>query len=320
MPDHPALYPPIEPYVTHSLAVDATHTLYVEECGNPNGIPILFVHGGPGGSFSPIIRQFFNPGQYRVILFDQRGCGQSTPHASLGDNTSQHLVDDIERIRIFLDVETWALFGGSWGSTLSLLYAEAHPERVTALILRGIFLCRDEDTAWFYQSGANRFCADYWPDFIAPIAPENRGHMIKAYYDILTGDDKQKQLEAAKAWSFWEGRMMMLSPDPSLVDHFSEPEVALALARIECHYFINQCFLKPEQILNQADRIRDIPTTIIHGRYDMICPVNQAFELKAQLPAAKLVICNHAGHSAMEPEITQALVDATNETAERLAI
>lgn len=313
-----SLYPPTSPYVQHSLQVDSLHTLHIEECGNPKGVPVLFVHGGPGGGYGSIHRQFFDPKQYRIILFDQRGCGQSHPHACLTNNTTAHLIEDIEKIRRHLDIDEWLLFGGSWGSTLSLLYAQSYPERVLGLILRGIFLCRKQDVNWFYQKGADRFYPDYWKEFIAPIAPEKRHNMIEAYHELLTSNNELARMRAAEAWSVWEGRTSNLETDPDTVNHFGDPFHALAMARIECHYFFHEAFIQKNQILQNSAAIYHIPTTIVHGRYDMVCPVNQAFELHEALPNAKLVICNKSGHSAMEQEITQALVNATDEFTELL--
>ncbi|WP_321275733.1 prolyl aminopeptidase [Thiomicrorhabdus indica] len=308
-----SLYPPSEPYAQHSLQVDSLHHLHIEESGNPNGVPVLFVHGGPGGGCSPIQRQFFHPDSYRIILFDQRGCGRSSPHACLTNNTTAHLIEDIEKIRQHLKIDKWLLFGGSWGSTLSLLYAQSYPERVYGLILRGIFLCRAQDIEWFYQSGANRFYADYWQDYLAPIPKSKQNNLIEAYYEALTSNDEISRMRAAEAWSVWEGRTSTLKADPEIVNHFGDPFHALAMARIECHYFYHQAFIEDNQILKHCNAILDIPTTIIHGRYDMVCPINQAFELKEQLPHAKLVICEHSGHSAFEPEITEKLLDATDD-------
>lgn len=312
------LFPEIEPYSQHSLQVDSIHALHIEECGNPGGIPALFIHGGPGGGYSAIHRQFFNPELYRIILFDQRGCGRSSPHACLTNNTSAHLIEDIEKIRRHLNIDKWVLFGGSWGSTLSLLYAQSYPERVSGMILRGIFLCRNQDVEWFYQQGADRIYPDYWQDFIAPVAPENRAEMVKSYYELLTSNNEIERMRAAEAWSIWEGRTSTLKTDKSIVSHFADPFHALAMARIECHYFIHESFIEPNQILNNCQPLQDIPTIIIHGRYDMVCPINQAFELSEQLPNAKLRICESSGHSAFEAEICQQLVNATEELAEQI--
>ena len=312
------LYPPIEPYVQHSLQVDSIHTLHIEECGNPLGTPVLFVHGGPGGGYASIHRQFFNPSHYRIILFDQRGCGKSRPHACLTNNTTAHLIEDIEKIRRHLKIEKWLLFGGSWGSTLSLLYAQAYPERATGLILRGIFLCRKQDLSWFYQEGASRFYPEYWKDFIAPIDVQKQSNLIAAYHALLTSNNEVARMRAAEAWSVWEGRTSNLETDPNTVSHFGDPFHALAMARIECHYFQHEAFIEANQIINNASEIDHLPITIIHGRYDMVCPVNQAFELHEALPHSRLMICNKSGHSAMEQEITQALVDATDLFIEQL--
>lgn len=307
------LYPPIEPYTQHSLQVDHLHSLYIEESGNPGGQPVLFVHGGPGGGCTPNHRRFFNPDEYRIILFDQRGCGKSRPHACLTNNTTAHLIEDIDKIRRYLGIDRWLLFGGSWGSTLSLLYAQAYPERVCGLILRGIFLCREQDIQWFYQQGANRFFPEYWQDYIAPIEPDKQDNLVEAYYELLTSEDEVARMRAAEAWSVWEGRTSTLETDPELVDHFGDPYHALAMARIECHYFKHRAFIEDNQILKHAYCLRQIPTTIVQGRYDMVCPVNQAMELAQRLPDASLVICNHAGHSTQEPEIQSALVAATDD-------
>lgn len=310
------LYPATEAYAQHSLQVDNQHTLHIEESGNPDGTPVLFIHGGPGGGYSPIHRQFFDPNEYRIVLFDQRGCGKSRPHACLTNNTTAHLIEDIEKIRRYLQIEKWVLFGGSWGSTLSLLYAQAYPERVLGMILRGIFLCRHEDVQWFYQQGANRFYPEYWKDFVAPIPVDKRDDMISAYHEVLTSNDEVARMRAAEAWSVWEGRTSTLKTDPELVNHFGDPFHALAMARIECHYFKHESFIEPNQILNHANAIQHIPTTIIHGRYDMVCPVNQAIELADALPQSKLVIASQSGHSAFEYELTEALVLATDDYAQ----
>ncbi len=313
------LYPAIEPYVRHSLTVDSPHRLYVEECGNPDGIPVVFVHGGPGGGCEAWHRQFFNPDLFRVVLFDQRGCGRSTPHAELAGNTTPALLADMEAIRAHLTIERWLVFGGSWGSTLGLLYAEQHPNRVLGLILRGIFLCRPEDISWFYQAGASRLFPDYWEDFVAPISPEKRHDNVSAYYELLTGDDEVSRLAAAKAWSVWEGRCSTLHTKTELVEHFGASHVALSMARIECHYFFNNAFIRPGQIVQQASRLAGVPGVIVHGRYDVVCPVDQAYVLHQAWPDAKLQIVPGAGHSAGEPAIADALIRAADAFAERLA-
>ncbi|MGE3480100.1 MAG: prolyl aminopeptidase [Gammaproteobacteria bacterium] len=312
-------YPAIKPYVTHSLQVDALHTLYVEECGNPDGLPVLFVHGGPGAGCESWHRRFFDPEVWRIVLFDQRGCGRSTPHAELRDNTTQDLVADIERIRTHLGIERWAVFGGSWGSTLGLVYAETHPERVTGLILRGIFLCRPAEIRWFYQEGASWLFPDYWEEYLRPIPEDERGDLVPAYYRRLTGEDEIARMAAAKAWSRWEGKTSNLLPRKEVVDHFSEPYTALSLARIECHYFMNDSFLAPDQILRDAHRLADIPGVIVHGRYDAVCPLKNAWDLHQAWPRAELRVIPDAGHSALEPGIIDALVRATVDLSKRLA-
>lgn len=313
------LYPDTHPYVQHSLEVESPHVLHVEECGNPSGIPVLFVHGGPGAGCEPYHRRFFDPQRYRIILFDQRGCGRSTPHASLENNTTQALVADMEAIREQLKVDRWLLFGGSWGSTLSLVYAETHPERVLGLVVRGIFLCRSQEIEWFYQQGASRLFPDYWQEYLAPIPEAEHGDLLHAYHRRLTGDDEMARMAAAKAWSLWEGKTATLRPSESVIDHFGNPFTALSLARIECHYFVNGSFLEPNQILRDAPRLHGIPGVIVHGRYDVICPVENAWELSQAWPEAKLKIIADAGHAASEPGIINALVQATDDFADQLA-
>ncbi|MBS3805066.1 MAG: prolyl aminopeptidase [Oleiphilaceae bacterium] len=312
------LYPEIKPYIDHRLAVDAPHNLYLEETGNPLGIPVLVVHGGPGGGCQDYYRRFFDPQRFRIILMDQRGAGRSTPLAELEGNTPQHLVEDMERVRELLAIDRWLLFGGSWGSTLSLLYAEAHPERVMGLILRGVLLCRPKDISWFYQDGASRVFPDYWEDFVAPIPVPERNDLVAAYYRRLTSTNELEQIQAAKAWSIWEGRCATLNPNAKVVEHFGHPHVAIALARIECHYFINNVFLEPDQILRNAERLAGIPGVIVHGRYDMICPLDNATALSEVWPEADLKIIRDAGHSASEPAIIDALVRACDDMADQL--
>lgn len=309
------LYPPIRPNKTTMLAVGDGHELYVEECGNPQGLPALFLHGGPGGGCKESDRCFFNPDIYRIILFDQRGSGRSTPHASIADNSSGHLLADIEAVRTFLGIEQWLVFGGSWGSTLALLYAEAHPERVTGLILRGIFLCRERDIRWFYQSGANYLFPDYWRDFVSHIPEDQRDDIVAAYYRQLTSNNDIERMSSAKAWSLWEGRCSTLDPNHHQTEHFANPHFALALARIETHYFANHCFIDANQILDEIQRIQHLPGFIVHGRYDVVCPVEQAFALAQAWPKATLDIIRDAGHASSEPGITDALVRATDAMA-----
>ena len=313
------LYPDIHPYKTHNLQVSSAHTLYIEESGNPQGIPALFIHGGPGGGTSPAQRCFFDPEKYRIILFDQRGCGRSTPHAELQDNNSQALIADIERIRELLNIDEWLLFGGSWGSTLSLLYAQEHPENVSGMILRGIFLCREQDIHWFYQRGASAVFPDFWQEYEEIIPVAERGNMLKAFYTRLTSNNEIARMSAAKAWSIWEGRCSTLDPNNDVVEHFSDPHLALAMARIEAHYFINEAFIKQNQILENCHRINSIKTTIVHGRYDMVCPVEQALALYQALPQSELHIVRNAGHSAFEAGITDNLIRATDQFAISMA-
>jgi proline iminopeptidase len=311
-------FPAIRPYSTQSIAVTEPHQLYIEESGNPEGIPVLFVHGGPGGGTRQTDRCFFDPDKYRIILFDQRGSGQSKPHASLEDNNTAALVADIEVIRTTLGIERWVIFGGSWGSTLGLIYAQTYPGLVLGLILRGIFLCRDEDIQWFYQYGASQVFPDYWQQYMQIIPEAERGDMLQAYYARLTGDNEIERMAAAKAWSVWEGRCATLHANDALVDHFANPHMAMAMARIEAHFFINKAFLEPNQIINNAYRLKDIPGTIVHGRYDMVCPVNQAFDLSHAWPEAKLKIIADAGHSSSEPGTTDALLCATEQLAHQI--
>jgi len=313
------LYPAIKPFTTHKLEVEEPHVLYIEECGDPEGLPVLFLHGGPGAGCDASHRQFFDPEVYRIILFDQRGSGRSRPHAMLDGNNTQALIDDIERIREYLGIDKWVIFGGSWGSTLALVYAQSYPENVLGMILRGIFLCRQQDIDWFYQEGASHIFPDYWQDYLQPIAQEERGNMIQAYYRRLAGDDELARMAAAKAWSRWEARCANLRYNAQLVAHMGDPHTALSMARIECHYFINDSFLEPDQILNNINIIRHIPTTIVHGRYDMVCPVDQAFALHKAFPEASLSIIPDAGHSAFETGIVDALVGATHSFADALA-
>jgi proline iminopeptidase len=299
--------------------VDGHHTLYVEECGNPKGIPAVFLHGGPGAGCEAGHRRFFDPALYRIVLFDQRGSGRSVPHADLRDNTTWDLVADCERIRTKLGIERWLVFGGSWGSTLALAYAQTHPERVLALVLRGIFLCREAEIRWFYQEGANWVFPDWWEDFLAPIPEAERGDLLHAYHRRLTGADELARMAAAKAWSIWEGRTATLLANPDVQAHFADPHVALSLARIECHYFVHQAFLKSDQLLHDAHRLAAIPGVIVQGRYDIICPLRSAWDLHRAWPTADLQIIPDAGHAAFEPGIRAALVAATDRFAATLA-
>jgi proline iminopeptidase len=309
------LYPAIEPFETARLRVSPVHELYYEQCGKPNGQPAVFLHGGPGGGLIPEYRQFFDPTTYRVVLFDQRGAGQSTPHASLEENTTWHLVEDIECLREHLGIERWLVFGGSWGSTLSLAYAQTHPDRVSALVLRGIFLCRPNEIRWFYQEGegAGAIFPDVWEEYVRIIPHAERGDMLSAYHRRLMSDDEAVRLEAAKAWSIWEGSTSKLFPDQQLIDHAGETHFALALALIECHYFVNNAFFESDNYLvENIGKIRHIPAVIVQGRYDVVCPMMSAWELHRAWPEAELEIIGDAGHSATEPGIVRALIDATD--------
>ena len=306
-----ALYPAIEPYHEFQLKVSELHTLWIEECGNPTGRPVVFLHGGPGAACEEFQRRFFDPQHYRIILFDQRGCGRSMPHAELRDNTTQDLVADIERIRNYLKIEKWLVFGGSWGSTLALAYAQAHANHVTGLILRGIFLCRSRDIQWFYQDGASFIYPDLWQNYIQAIPKQERDNLVSAFYKRLTSDDKNIQLEAARAWSIWEGSTSNLIAKSAVLNHFSDDRTALSLARIECHYFSNDSFLRNNQLLDDASKLTGIPGVIIHGRYDVVCPIEQAYALHQAWPDAEFMVVPTSGHSATEPEIVDALVGAT---------
>jgi len=314
------LFPPIEARRTGMLAVSPLHTVYFEESGNPDGIPVVFVHGGPGAGTEPSHRRFFDPARYRIVLFDQRGSGRSTPHAELRENTTWDLVSDMERIRELLGIDRWVIFGGSWGSTLGLAYAETHPERVAGLILRGIFLLRDKEIRWFYQGGADFLFPDAWEDYLAPIPGEERGDLVSAYYKRLTSGNAEERLAAARAWSLWEARTSKLLVSEDLQNKYENPDFALAFARIECHYFIHRGFFqRDDHLLHHADRLRDIPGVIVQGRYDVVCPMTSAWDLHAAWPASQLIVVPDAGHSAFEPGIQAALLQATEEMADRLS-
>ncbi len=307
-----ALYPPIDPYDRGMLGVGDGHTLYYEQCGRPTGAVALFLHGGPGGGCQAWNRRLFDPNHYRLVLFDQRGCGRSTPHGSLHANTTWHLVADIERLRKHLGIERWLLFGGSWGSTLALAYAQQHPARVTAMILRGIFLARQSEIRWFYGRGTNAIFPEAWERFVARIPRHERGDLPAAYHARLTGPDPDARIEHAVAWTRWEFSTSRLRDDPADRERI-DPAFALAFARIESHYFVNGAWLKPDdQLLRNASRLRDIPGVIIQGRYDAICPPETAWELARRWPRARLEIIPDAGHSALEPTILPRLVAATD--------
>jgi proline iminopeptidase len=306
------LYPEIEPFDSGRLLVDGLHSVYYEQCGNPEGKPAVFVHGGPGGGSSAVHRRFWDPKVYRVVLFDQRGCGRSTPHAELRNNTTWDLVADMERIREHLGIEAWQLFGGSWGSTLSLAYAQQHPDRVTEMVLRGIFLLRRREIQWYYQEGASRIFPEAWEKFLEPIPEDERDDLVGAYHRRLTSLDREERLRAARAWSMWEGSTSRLVPDPELIERTGESTFAEAFARIECHYFINGGFFQDDSyLIDQIHRITHIPAVIVHGRYDIVCPAENAYHLHKAWPGSELIIAGQSGHSALEPEITSYLVEAT---------
>ena len=310
------LYPPIEPYRRGHLPVSGGHDLYFEECGSRTGKPVLIVHGGPGGGSNPTMRRLHDPSRYRIILLDQRGCGRSQPHASLIENTTWHLVEDMERLREMLGITRWQLLGGSWGSTLALAYAELHSERVEELILRGIFLLRKAELDWFYQGGASWLFPEAYEAFQRLIPPAERGDMIAAYYRRLSHVDPRVQLEAARAWSVWEASTLALHQDPDRIRLFGADTYALAFARIECHYFANRGFFARDgQLLEELYRIRHIPCAIVHGRYDVVTPLKSAFDLKAAWPEADLRVVPDAGHAMTEPGIVHELVAATRKFA-----
>ena len=307
------LYPEIEPYDSGMLEVDARHRLYYEQCGNPQGKPVVLLHGGPGAGCSAKMRRFHDPAHYRIVLFDQRGAGRSTPHADLVDTSTWDLVADIEKLRAKLGIDRWQVFGGSWGSTLALAYAEAHPQRVTELVLRGIFMLRRWELEWFYQEGASRLFPDAWEQYLEPIPEVERGDLISAYHRRLTSPDEATRLSAARAWSVWEASTSLLLQDEAFIDGHRDAHFALSFARIESHYFVHGGFFDVEgQLLRDAHRLQGIPGAIVHGRYDVVCPIQNAWDLHKAWPGSKLVISPNSGHSAYEAENAAALVEATD--------
>lgn len=309
------LYPPIDPYETGMLDVGDGHSLYYERVGTPGAKPAVFLHGGPGGGASPEHRRQFDPERYDILLFDQRGCGRSTPHAGLEANTTWHLVADIERLRELVGVDRWLVFGGSWGSTLALAYAETHPERVSELVLRGIYTCTKPELDWYYQFGVSEMFPDKWERFVSLIPENERGDILGAYHKRLTGEDREVRIAAARAWSLWEGETITLLPDPKLSAQHDDPDFAIAFARIETHYFVHGCWLEPGQLLRDAGRLRAIPGTIVHGRYDMPCPAHYAYALHKAWPEADFHLIEGAGHAYSEPGILDRLIRATDRYA-----
>lgn len=309
------LYPGIEPFESGMLDVGDGHAIYWERVGTEGATPAVFLHGGPGGGMSPKHRRLFDPARYDTILFDQRGCGRSTPNASLEANTTWHLVADIERLREKFGFDRWLVFGGSWGSTLGLAYAETHPQRVSALILRGIYTLSRAELDWYYQFGVSEMFPDKWERFVAPVPPAERGHMMTAYRKLLTGTDRAKRIEAAKAWSRWEGETITLLPEPETSDPFAEEDYAVAFARIENHYFVHGGWLRERQLLDDAHRLKGIPGVIVHGRYDMPCPARYAWELHRGWPEAEFFLIEGAGHAYSEPGILDRLIYATDKFA-----
>ena len=311
------LYPPIEPYNKFYLNVSKLHTIFVEESGNKEGIPVIFLHGGPGGGIEPIYRQYFNPKKWRIIIFDQRGCGKSIPHAELKENTTWDLVNDIEMIRKYLKINKWVIFGGSWGSTLSLAYSITHPKRCMSLILRGIFLLRKFEIDWFYQKGCSYIYPDKWEEYEKTIPPNERDNFVKAYYKRLTSKNNTIRIKAAKSWSLWEAGTSKLLPDKKSLHHFENPKVAEAFARIECHYFINKGFFESDNwILDNVKKIKNIPGLIVQGRYDVVCPMKSAWELHNKLQKLTFKIIDDSGHSMLEKSIQRELISYTDEFKE----
>lgn len=311
------LYPEIEPYNEFNLKVSELHTIHVEESGNPNGKPVIFLHGGPGGGIEPVYRQYFYPEKWRIIIFDQRGCGRSTPHAELRENTTWDLVEDIEKIRCHLEIEKWVVFGGSWGSTLSLSYSITHPDRCKGLILRGIFMLRKKEIKWFYQEGCSFIYPDEWEKYLTPIPDSERHNMVKAYYKQLTSEDENIRLNAAKSWARWEASTSKLIQSETSLHHFDDPKVFEAFSRIECHYFINRGFFETDGwLLNNVEKIRHLPAVIVQGRYDVVCPMVSAWELHRAFPEADFEIVQDAGHSMTEPGIRSKLIEMTDKFVE----
>ena len=312
-----SLFPPLEPFNFGFMEKD-NHRIYYEQCGNPDGKPAVFLHGGPGGGGSTQVRRFFDPDKYHVVIFDQRGCGRSLPHGCLENNTTWDLVEDIENLKVKLGIKQWLVFGGSWGSTLALAYSQTYPDSVSEMVLRGIFMLRKKELDWFYQYGASNIFPEAWQKFIEPIEHNERDDLMAAYHKIFLSNNEEKKLNAAIAWSRWEGSTSSLSYNPDMANSFSDPKFALAFALIENHYFVNKGFLENENQLIESgiNIIRDIPTVIVQGRYDIVCPISTAWELSQNWPEAKLIIAPSSGHTAFELEITHELIKATNTFAD----
>jgi len=311
------LFADIRPFNSDVLTTDDGHEIYYEQSGSPDGIPVLFIHGGPGAGTDSNQRRFFDPEHYRIVLFDQRGCGRSTPHASVENNTIQHLIEDMELLRETLGIKQWVLFGGSWGSTLSLAYAQTHPDRVSGMIIRGIFLGTQPELDWLYQTGASKVFPDHWQNFAGLIPENERDDLLNAYHKRMHGSDEIARMNAAKHWAIWEASIATLHYNPDLVEHFEEPHNALGFASVATHYLSNGCFLE-QPLLEGCDKIAHIPTIIVHGRYDMVCPLDTAWQLHKALPESEIRIVRDAGHSAFEPGTTDVLIRSTNEMAKML--
>lgn len=306
------LYPQIDPLEQGMLDVGDGHRIYWEVSGNPRGTPVVFLHGGPGAGCTPDHRRFFDPDFYRIILFDQRGCGRSTPHAEIESNTTWHLVSDMEQLRAHFEIDTWMILGGSWGSALALAYAQMHPASTAAVILRGVFTLRSAELAWYYQDGASWVFPEYWDDFIAPIPMDERWNLIEAYRRRLVHHDRRVQLQAAKAWSLWEGRTIRLEPNEAVSADFEDPDFAMAFARIENHYFMHGGFFDEGQLIRDMHRLDGIPGAIVQGRYDMVTPCRTAWEVSRRWAGSELHVVDRAGHAADEPGIISALIEATD--------
>ena len=299
-----------KPFNTHYLKVDSIHEIYIEEYGNKHGTPIVFLHGGPGAGTSPIYQKFFNPNKFHLIMFDQRGSGKSKPYGEVAENTTQHLISDINSILNMLNLDRVHIYGGSWGSTLALLYAESYPEKVFSLILRGIFLCRKNDIQWFYQYGASEIYPSYWENYISIVEPSKRDNILSAYHDMIFSSDQDLSNRACKEWSLWEGKSSCLIPSKEVINSFDE--CSISLAKIESHYFVNDCFIQENQIINDIHKIADIPCTIVHGQYDVVCPIRQAYDLQKAYPKSNMIIAPDSGHSLLEPGISKEILKQLN--------